>query len=102
MVKQGNHPDYPWSLNDGGSLTNKGTEYEDIANQSRDLVRKIVVGQNWKPWNGHGVSDVPMAAICQVIYRSGRTTSGKHDAPWLWEHHSNATDIVAFRTATAN
>ena len=88
----------PPAGDDGWVYKIDGTTNSDQHHQF-DLVREIVVGEEWRPWNGGALFGADPDATIDIVTRDmAGTPSLGHVADHLdWRHLNCSSDILAYR-----
>ena len=71
---------------------------------SNNLVREIVAGEGWRPWNGGGIVVLDAEAKVDIVTRQsaaglGPIVQGLRVSSLRWSHEGKPDDILAYREA---
>lgn len=85
--------DFPFNV--GGELYIADGRFSEVREDPRDLIREIVVGPGWLPWNGVG-NPAPDKHV-EVAWRNGNVRGIFWTQELDWAHTGIGTDILAYR-----
>lgn len=100
VVGNDGHPFYPWDLSDLGIVNNRGREYADDQESSRDLLELVKDESGFTIWRGGEQPAETRGKRACVKFRSGGDASGHVDR-LEWRHSGGRGDVVAYKVVEA-
>lgn len=92
-------PDGVLATQDDGEVVYAATgraNYHGCNDTPKDLIRQIIVGKDWRPWNG---GDCPVYREARVDYvmRDSGPLLGERASVLTWENDGSPYNIIAYR-----
>lgn len=96
VVNNDGHKDWPWDLDNGGSVTDNGTEFES-GESSSDLIELVKDENGFTIWRG-GKCPVSGDTLVEYRLRSGTVSTDQAKVlDWSYDEDSDEADIVAYK-----